>query len=168
MIGWRVNVLLIGGWIAMRSLPLKPQAVQVRDDTFLPASLPLRHLRLTSGFGWRIHPVTGCYRFHAGVDLAAHHDSVFSILAGTVSAVGFHRLIGNYIIIYHGNGIESLYGHLSVIAVLPGERVVTGQPVGITGASGRVTGEHLHFAVKYSRTDVPPLALLAGLLAMPP
>lgn len=131
-------------------------------------SLPLKRLRQTSGFGWRVHPITGKFQFHNGIDLAARHDTVYGVLNGIVSTIGYNAYIGNYIIINHPGEVQSIYGHLSVIAVLPDEQVMTGQPIGITGATGRVTGEHLHFSIKYQGGELSPLAFLSGLFARPP
>jgi murein DD-endopeptidase MepM/ murein hydrolase activator NlpD len=138
------------------------------DSSYLNLSLPLKRLRQTSGFGWRIHPITGQFQFHNGIDLAARHDTVYSILNGMVSTIGYNAYIGNYIIITHPGGVQSIYGHLSEIAVLPDERVMAGQAIGITGATGRVTGEHLHFSIKYQGRELSPLAFLSGLFARPP
>lgn len=138
------------------------------DSNQLFFCLPLKHLLPTSTYGWRIHPVTGEIKFHKGVDLAARHDIVFSILDGIVSRIGYDPFIGNYILIAHSGDVESLYGHLSAIAPLPGEQIKAGQAIGITGATGRVTGEHLHFSIKYRGHELPPLAFLNGLLIKPP
>ncbi len=139
-----------------------------RDSNRLFFCLPLNHLLPTSGYGWRVHPITGKFQFHRGVDLAARHDTVFNVLDGAVCQIGYNRLIGNYILITHPGDVQSLYGHLSIIAVLPGEQVTAGQAIGITGATGRVTGEHLHFSIKYRGRELSPLAFLVGLFAKPP
>lgn len=134
----------------------------------LEITLPLKHLTQTSGFGWRIHPITGRFQFHNGIDLAAHHDTVFSLMDGVVTQIANNPFIGNYILITHPGDVQSLYGHLSIIAVLPDEQVSAGQPIGITGATGRLTGEHLHFSIKYRGQELSPLAFLNGIYAMPP
>jgi murein DD-endopeptidase MepM/ murein hydrolase activator NlpD len=157
------------GIILMSSISIiKAQVFAPPDTIRADACLPLRHLRTTSGFGWRIHPITGKFQYHKGIDLAARYDTVFSILDGVVSKIGYNRLIGNYIIIAHCGDVQSLYGHLSVIAVLPGELVTARQAIGISGASGQVTGEHLHFSIKYQGREISPLAFLSGLFARPP
>jgi len=138
------------------------------DSDQLNFSFPLKSLCMTSRFGWRIHPITGKIQFHQGVDLAARHDTVFCILDGIVKIIGYNAYIGNYIIITHSGDVESIYGHLSVISVLPNEEIVAGQAIGITGATGRVTGEHLHFSIKYHGRELSPLAFLCGLFARPP
>lgn len=123
--------------------------------------LPLRHLRVNSGFGGRVHPVSGKYRFHAGVDLKARSDTVFAIASGLVIAAGYDHRLGYYIRIAHGE-LESLYGHLSVIGVSPGDSVAVAEQIGLTGATGQVTGEHLHFALSYQHHSIDPLAFLCG------
>lgn len=124
----------------------------------LVLALPLRHLSVTSGFGPRIHPVTQRIAFHAGVDLRADHDTVYAMTNGLVKA-GYSALLGNYIRIGTGD-LEIVYGHLSQIFVLTGDSVVVNQPVAVTGSTGRVTGPHLHFAVRYRATYIDPLQFL--------
>ncbi|KAA8476837.1 peptidase M23-like protein [Arcticibacter tournemirensis] len=126
-------------------------------------SLPLPQLRVTSSFGKRVHPVTGYPDLHKGVDLAARCDPVLSIMNGMVSATGFNPILGNYIRIAHGE-FQSIYGHLSYILVMPGEQVTAGEVVGITGATGRVTGEHLHFSIRFRDKYLNPLHFLRSLL----
>lgn len=126
-------------------------------------SLPLKKMSLTSAFGYRVHPLTGRYALHKGVDLKARSDTVFSVSAGIVSACGYNILLGIYIRVNNGE-IEFSYGHLSQLWVLPGDTVVAGQSIGITGVSGRVTGEHLHFGVSFKQRPVDPLAFLYAVM----
>lgn len=118
--------------------------------------LPLRQLSLTSGYGYRIHPITGLLRFHAGIDLRARQDTVFPVMPGRVGYVGYDRVTGVHIRFYSGD-FAMLYGHLSQVFVLPGDSVNACTPLGVTGSSGRVTGEHLHFSVSYRQVSVNPL-----------
>jgi len=124
--------------------------------------LPLKHLQLTSTYGYRIHPVTGNYSFHSGIDLKARHDTVFSVLGGRVKFMGYDNITGVHIRVKSGD-FELLYGHLSQVFVLAGDSVHAGKPLGITGATGRVTGEHLHFAVRYRQAAINPLKFLNSL-----
>ncbi|QKJ28365.1 M23 family metallopeptidase [Mucilaginibacter mali] len=126
-------------------------------------ALPLRHLSLTSGYGFRVHPVTGQLCFHSGIDLRARHDTVFAVMQGRIAFVGYNRVTGVYIRLASGDFIL-LYGHLSQVFVLPGDYVNSCTPLGITGSSGRVTGEHLHFSVSYKQAPVNPLYFLRGLM----
>ncbi|WP_279634096.1 M23 family metallopeptidase [Pedobacter miscanthi] len=126
----------------------------------LRLSLPLREFKINSGFGNRTHPVSGKKNsFHSGVDLHARSDSVFSILPGKVVRVSFNPLIGNYILIIHG-GFTSVYGHLSKFMVVEGDFVGSGSAIGISGNTGRSTGEHLHFGLKHNGKFIDPLRFL--------
>jgi len=125
----------------------------------LMACLPLRQVTLTSAYGYRVHPVTGKYAFHSGIDLRARNDTVFAVLPGHVSTVSFNPLLGIYIQLDHGE-LETTYGHLAQILVLPGDSVNAGSPVGISGSTGRVTGEHLHFSMRLHGRSINPLAFL--------
>jgi murein DD-endopeptidase MepM/ murein hydrolase activator NlpD len=126
-------------------------------------TLPLLHLRVNSPFGIRKHPVTGQPDVHKGVDLAAHCDPVLSVMDGAVSSTGSNPILGSFIRITHGE-FQSIYGHLSYILVTPGEPVTAGQFIGITGSTGRVTGEHLHFSIRFKDRYLNPLHFLKSLL----
>jgi murein DD-endopeptidase MepM/ murein hydrolase activator NlpD len=137
------------------------------DSSFgqIPFSMPLNQLKLNCGYGYRIHPVTGQLDFHKGVDLAARNEPVYAVLDGIVSFSGSHAILGNYIKIDHG-GISTIYGHLSLQFAFSGDTVRANQCIAITGATGRVTGEHLHFAVASGGKPINALAFLAGLAAL--
>ena len=128
--------------------------------------LPLRHLSLTSPYGIRLHPVTGQFRFHSGIDLRARQDTVFAVIPGRIGYVGYDPVTGVHIRLSSG-GFGILYGHLSLVFVLPGDSVNACTPLGVTGSSGRVTGEHLHFSVSYRQAPVNPLRFLRGLTNNP-
>jgi hypothetical protein len=103
---------------------------------------------LTSPYGWRVHPVTGEVKFHTGVDIASYEgDSIQAADGGKVDAVLYDSGYGNFVIIDHGNGTATLYAHLNSTTVQPGDSVSQGQVIGTEGATGRVTGVHLHFEV---------------------
>jgi murein DD-endopeptidase MepM/ murein hydrolase activator NlpD len=125
--------------------------------------LPLKNLQLTSSYGYRTHPVTGKYAFHAGVDLRSKQDTVYAVMNGTVSTVNYSNFLGIYIRLDHDQ-FQSVYGHLSQVFVVPGDTIEAGQPIGITGATGRVTGEHLHFSIRYQQHEIDPLEFLYQLL----
>jgi len=121
--------------------------------------LPLRHLQVTSAYGYRVHPVTGRFSFHNGIDLRAHKDTVYAVLDGVVSAASYDRLLGIYIHLDHGD-FQSSYGHLSKILVLPGDSVSAGDAIAVSGNSGRVTGSHLHFSIQFRHRAIDPLQFL--------
>ncbi len=104
--------------------------------------------RYTSFVGVRIHPVLGFSKFHNGVDIACPHNTwVGASAEGTVIAAGWGGAVGKYIKIDHHNGYQTLYGHLEKIHVRTGQSVRRGQLIGRSGATGRVTGPHLHYTI---------------------
>ncbi|MEN5057125.1 M23 family metallopeptidase [Sphingobacterium kitahiroshimense] len=125
--------------------------------------MPLAEYRVTSGFGWRRHPVTGKQDFHNGIDLAFRAGIVRNIMQGTVESTGYHRNLGNYVRIDHGF-VKSIYGHLSRITVSKGQPVSAGYPLGITGNTGRTTGEHLHFSIRRNGMYIDPWKFLHSVL----
>lgn len=118
--------------------------------------LPLHQMVLTSGFGYRIHPLTGLSRFHSGIDLRAHADTAFAVLPGKIDTVGFDAFLGIYVRLVQGK-FSFTYGHLSQIFVLRGDSIIAGTPIGLTGISGKVTGEHLHFSIRFQGKPVDPI-----------
>ncbi len=102
----------------------------------------------SSAYGWRIHPIYGTRKFHAGEDIPA--DSGVPILAaqsGTVTTAGWVSGYGNYTVINHGGGVMTAYGHQSSILVSVGQTVSKGEQIGRVGSTGNSTGPHLHFEV---------------------
>ena len=121
---------------------------------------PLRNIKITSPYGYRTDPFTGKRTMHNGVDLAAHSAIVYSMLDGVVDTTGYDSRSGNFIILRHGN-FRISYCHLSRILVTKGQSVLAGSPVGITGNSGRSSGEHLHVKAQYKGKVINPQLLFA-------
>ena len=123
---------------------------------------PLRgSYRLTSGFGYQKDPFTGGKQHHNGLDLAAPLGTpVRSTMSGRVVTTGWSNIYGNYIIINHGNGYQSLYGHLSKIQVQKGQAVNQGSQIGLVGSTGYSTGPHLHFTVYRNGKLINPNTVL--------
>lgn len=116
---------------------------------------------ITSGFGPRVHPIFGDVRMHKGIDIGAGYGAtVWAAADGVVVVAGAQQGYGNAVVIDHGGGIATLYGHLSRIAVAVGGRVRAGQTVGAVGNSGYSTGAHLHFEVRAHGTPVDPMGYL--------
>ena len=119
------------------------------------------HGRLTSPFGYRSDPFTGARSFHSGVDLAAPTGtSVKAALDGRIAETGFNRIYGNYVIITHDRGYQSLYGHLSAIYVKRGQYVTQGAVVGAVGNTGYSTGPHLHLSIYKNGRLINPFSVL--------
>lgn len=111
----------------------------------------------SSPFGWRMHPVLGYRRFHAGLDFAASYGSTIRAAdSGTVIFAGWYGGYGRAVIIDHGNGITTLYGHSSELYVADGQAVERGQAIAAVGSTGLSTGPHLHFEVRRNGTPVDP------------
>nr|WP_068891003.1 M23 family metallopeptidase [Pedobacter panaciterrae] len=154
---------MVGRFTGAFLLPLLLFFIGAHAQQPVKVSLPLLQLRVNSSFGHRTHPVTGQPDLHKGVDLAARCDPVLSVMDGTVSSTGSNPILGNFIRITHGE-FQSIYGHLSYILVTPGESVIAGQFIGVTGSTGRVTGEHLHFSIRFKDKYLNPLHFLTSLL----
>ncbi len=116
---------------------------------------------ITSGFGWRIHPILGYQRFHSGIDFGAEYGSTIRAAdSGTVIYAGWYGGYGNAVILNHGNGITTLYGHTSQMYVSEGQVVQRGQAIAAVGSTGLSTGPHLHFEVRQNGEPVDPLNYL--------
>jgi len=99
-------------------------------------------------------------RMHYGVDLDLETgDAVVAAFAGMVRIARYHRSFGNVVVIRHANGLETLYGHLSRLSVDVGETVEAGERIGLGGNTGRSTGSHLHFEVRYLGRPIDPAAV---------
>jgi murein DD-endopeptidase MepM/ murein hydrolase activator NlpD len=122
-----------------------------------PAILPVEGGHVTSPFGKREAPIKGATTNHQGIDIAVPVGTPVKATGdGTVIASGSDQVNGNFIRIQHGDGYVSSYAHLSGSNVRPGETVTAGQEIGQSGATGRVTGPHLHYAVKKDGAFVDP------------
>lgn len=114
--------------------------------------------RVTCAYGWRIHPILRTRRFHDGVDIGAGYGTTIRAAAGgTVVHAGWMNAYGNTIMINHGNGYVTMYGHCSSLIVGDGAHVSQGQPVARVGSTGWSTGPHLHFTVFRNGSAVNPM-----------
>ncbi len=122
----------------------------------IPASA---YTRISSGFGYRVHPVTGqAQSFHKGIDLPAPKNTkIFAASSGTVTLASYNGSYGNCVMISHGGGVVTVYGHCNSIAVKVGQTVKEGDVIAYVGTTGRSTGNHLHFEVREGGTAVDPI-----------
>ena len=113
---------------------------------------------ITSPFGWRYHPIYHTQKYHSGVDIGASYGAtIVAADGGTIITAGSVSGYGNCVVINHGNGITTLYGHMSSIAVSVGQKVSKGQTIGYVGSTGNSTGPHLHWEVTVNGVRQNPL-----------
>ena len=123
---------------------------------------------ITSVQGNRVHPITGQHGTHGGTDIGASYGSaIYAAGSGTVVTAynnsAYNGGYGNYAMINHGNGIQTLYAHMSVCSVTVGQTVSAGQTIGYVGSTGRSTGPHLHFEVRVNGSRVDPQSYYPGI-----
>jgi murein DD-endopeptidase MepM/ murein hydrolase activator NlpD len=112
---------------------------------------------VTSGFGYRYHPILHRRKLHTGTDFGAPYGAPIRAAAGgTVLLAQYNHGYGNCVIIDHGSGVTTLYGHASELLVSEGETVTQGQVIARVGATGLATGPHLHFEVRHNGVPVSP------------
>lgn len=117
--------------------------------------------RVTSNFGGRYDPITGVWSSHGGTDIAAPYGSaIVSANDGVVIFAGWHYSYGNYIIVDHGGGIATLYGHCSKLLASKGQAVSRGETIAQVGSTGYSTGNHLHFEVRINGVRTQPMDYL--------
>lgn len=123
-----------------------------------PAGMPLSNARLTSQFGLRHHPILGGLRNHSGVDLAAPFATPIRATAdGVVTRADWTGGYGLLVSIQHKDGVTTRYGHMSRVAVTPGQRVGRNTVIGYVGSTGRSTGPHVHYEMLVRGRPVDPL-----------
>ncbi|MBQ7702863.1 MAG: M23 family metallopeptidase, partial [Firmicutes bacterium] len=113
---------------------------------------------ITYTFGYRYHPVFGDWRFHTGIDISAYTGAdIIAAASGKVIMAQWYGGYGNCVMIDHGSGIVTLYGHASALCVSQGQEVSRGQLIARVGSTGWSTGPHLHFEVRINGEYVDPL-----------
>ncbi|GAB1432537.1 M23 family metallopeptidase [Spirochaetota bacterium] len=172
--------------LAAREIPEKVQKVSVKKGgsvfnmVFVPGSrfyptersffllagfrLPLAGGLLTSRYGMRKSPIDGYHRMHNGVDLAAPKgSSVLASREGLVSKISSDSVLGLYIVLDHGSGLSSMYGHLDSVLVELNQKVNSGNIIATVGSSGLSTGSHLHFEIRLDGSARDPSTYIPGL-----
>ncbi len=140
-------------WSDTKINPYQVNLVDMKDTVKIDLSgyCPPSMKYVTSDFGFRK------WRFHYGIDLKVHKgDTVLNAFDGVVRITKRARDYGYYVLVRHSNGLETLYAHLSKITVKPGDTLSSGVPVGLGGSTGRSTGYHLHFEIRYLGNPINP------------
>ncbi|MEO0852506.1 MAG: peptidoglycan DD-metalloendopeptidase family protein, partial [Cyanobacteria bacterium J06648_11] len=142
-------------------VPLPAAIARVPNEDPTQLAYPLAVAApLSSGFGYRTHPVTGANSFHEGIDLAAPTGTpILAALSGEVTFAGGRGNLGNAVILDHARNYRTRYGHMSRAVVRTGDRVRQGQLIGYVGSTGRSTGPHLHFEYLQQTPDGAWIAL---------
>ena len=122
-------------------------------------ALPLKSIRVSSGYGMRVHPITHKYCMHSGLDLHATTEPVYSMFPGKVVSVNQDNRSGKYVTVRSGDFMVS-YCHLSCQAVHVGDYLEAGSPLGIAGQTGWATGIHLHLGIKHNGQRINPMPIL--------
>lgn len=123
------------------------------------------YVYISSRFGERVHPITGELKHHNGMDIASNMGTtVYAADGGKVVLAEWYGGYGNCIMIDHGNGYKTLYGHLSAISVSEGQSVSQGAVIGAVGSTGNSTGPHLHFEVYANDSRIDPEQFYSGLV----
>jgi murein DD-endopeptidase MepM/ murein hydrolase activator NlpD len=122
--------------------------------------------RISSGFGNRFHPIDKKIKFHDGIDIAVPVGTkVVAAADGVVKFAGWKGGYGNVVVIAHADGSETLYGHNSKLLVAEGQKVIAGQPISLSGSTGKSTGPHVHFEVRRNGQLVNPIKVLSNVLS---
>lgn len=143
------------------------QAVDINDDVkgvettkceriLVPLfCAPLDTLMVSSEYGYREDPFTGKRKFHAGTDYVTSSENVYAMMPGRIKKIGYDKKLGNFITIDHGELVVT-YAHLHTVVGRKDDTVIAGQSIGLSGSTGRSTGEHLHIGMKYRKKTVNP------------
>ncbi|HYF93303.1 MAG TPA: peptidoglycan DD-metalloendopeptidase family protein [Symbiobacteriaceae bacterium] len=146
--------------IADRVWQLQQAQRRTNGGTFSPV-YPVRNAVITDSFGPRLHPILNVWRQHNGTDFAANYGApVYAIEGGVVIMAGWNDAYGNLVVIDHGNGIASWYGHSSKLLVSEGDTVTQGQQISQAGSTGWSTGPHVHLEIHVNGKPTDPMAYL--------
>ncbi|WP_028448308.1 MULTISPECIES: M23 family metallopeptidase [Chitinibacter] len=144
-------------------LTLAEAVLMTPDASYLPRHAPLAIAPQSSSFGWRIDPFKGTQVFHEGIDYQGDSGTpIVAAATGKVVYAAYHPQYGNMVELDHGKDLTSRYAHASQLLVKEGETVKVGQKIALLGSTGRSTGPHLHFEIRYRGIAQNPLRFLDG------
>lgn len=144
---------------------LKRDSMKEQIARYMSVSYPLSKIKINSPYGYRKDPFSGKRKFHNGLDLYARNAKVYAMMAGEVVKVGQDKVSGKYIILKHGSFTVS-YCHLSRSLAYQGQTVMAGDTIGITGNTGRSTGEHLHITLRKAGEYIDPQFFLDYIMSI--
>ena len=150
-------------WLATYVPPTTRPGNDITPSPQVPSSsgwvCPVPYYTLTSPFGMRVHPISGRWKMHNGVDLALPQgEPIYAAKSGKVTVTSYQAGgAGYYVSINHGDGFSSIYMHMTHYIVAPGQYVHAGQVIGYVGSTGGSTGPHLHFGIAYNGTYINPM-----------
>jgi murein DD-endopeptidase MepM/ murein hydrolase activator NlpD len=149
----RPNLLKIPTRFSVNKILRLPSSPRTRSGFIAP----MRTMVVTSGYGYRSHPIRGKWLFHQGLDLRAKSRTrIYAAKEGRVLQAGWMGGYGNLVVIEHDSDYTTWYGHLSMVHVEEGQTVRQGQVIGLSGSSGHTTGPHLHFEIRSKGESVDP------------
>jgi murein DD-endopeptidase MepM/ murein hydrolase activator NlpD len=148
-------------WQAIKSAELSVEELSLLNKS-VPTGYPLKtYKRISDGFGYRIHPITHKRVFHFGTDFAAKTGTpIYATADGVVAYARKNGGYGKFLLIYHPFGFSTAYGHLNKYAVKEGTYVYQGDLIGYVGNSGKSTGPHLHYEIRYLQKWLNPKSFL--------
>lgn len=135
-------------------------------EVAVPSINPVEIMKFSSGYGYRSAPTRGASRNHKGIDIPGPVGTpIYATADGMIGRAQWVSGYGKYVEIEHGNAVQTRYGHLSAMNVVPGQRIRKGDVLGYMGSTGRSTGSHLHYEVRIAGEAINPTAFLAPLTA---
>lgn len=161
---YKFLIIVLGFFVAGTAFAQEPYERFMRNYIQrIPFYFPIHKndlLRMSSPYGYRKHPIHNKVMLHHGIDLAADKGKpVYATAAGTIEIADYEKGYGNRIVITHLEGVKTLYGHLWIKMVDPGETVLKGQLIGFVGDTGKATGPHLHYEVWINDKRVDPMLI---------
>jgi murein DD-endopeptidase MepM/ murein hydrolase activator NlpD len=154
------TVIAVGSRLFLPGVPLDPGTLRkhLGELFIMPLSVSWR---LSSPFGSRHDPFTGALSHHTGIDMAVPAGTpIYAAMGGKVAVASYSNVFGNYVIINHGNGYQTLYGHMQKTLAQKGQSVSQGAKIGLVGSTGYSTGPHLHFTVYKNGRQIDPMSVL--------
>lgn len=140
----------------------KINGATTKVEVAVPSINPVEIMKFSSGYGYRSAPTRGASRNHKGIDIPGPVGTpIYATADGMIGRAQWVSGYGKYVEINHGNAVQTRYGHLSAMNVVPGQRIRKGDVLGYMGSTGRSTGSHLHYEVRIAGEAINPTAFLS-------